>query len=494
MPLLVLLITVLLAPFATPDIVTMKSGQKIQGKIVQEDGSKLVVDTKFGRMELERSKVDRIERQRLPKEEFHVRLKAAADDANKLFDVAMFAKEKRLDKEYKEALAAVIEVDSNHLVANELLGRVMYDGKWFTPEGLEGYKLELADQMKAKGRVLYKGKWIKEDTAKRLQGYEQYGGKWLKWREIYTLQARENMESLLGIELDIRESNHFALRSKLGEEAQKEILDVLEAGFEHFSTVFRPDDIEANIMDFYPIAVYVFPDANTIPTFCEPDGYMKRLYNPPRGIEGRYVDAHSFPIFFPRPLIVASEGRHLKGGGSRMTSLIGFLSHYAGNMYVRRFKRGGKVPGWVESGMSHYYEGMLNGYRTLSITEYTGFEHIEKWDIKLQDFKDWYGNMSKPEFRASMPRWSSFQGKIVEEIDARETVKSYFLCAWLMETRPVDFVAYVRDAFREYGRPRRQIKEHEAFATSFGGATADELEAEFEAWCANLTESPPVDG
>lgn len=479
---------------AQADIIHMKGGQQIQGKIVQDDGSTLIVDTKFGRMTFERAKVERIEFQRLPKEEVAARLEKAGDDATKLYDVALYAQEKKLDKEYREILQLVVEHDPDHSLANEGLGRVAFDGKWFTPDELEVYKADLADQMKAKGRILYKGKWIKEETGRRLQGEELYKGNWLKWPEIYTLQAQENMGPMLGVELEIRTSEHFALRSQLGEESQKEILEVLEAGFTHFSSFFKPDEIEANIMDFYPIAVYVFPDPNYVTAFVQPDGYMQKLYNPPRGVIERYVDAQSFPIFFPRPLIVASEGRHLKSGGSRMVSLLGFLTHYAGNMYVRRFKRGGMIPGWVESGLSHYYEGMLNGYRTLSVTEYTGYEHVDKWGDKLSNFKEWYGKMSDPAFRAKLPRWSSFQDKIVEEIDAFEQVKSYFLCSWMIETYPQEFVVYVRDAYREYGRPRRQIKEAEAFATAFGGRTADELEQEFEAWCAKLGDHPPLDG
>ncbi|MFG0320137.1 MAG: hypothetical protein ACF8XB_22890 [Planctomycetota bacterium JB042] len=482
------------APASHADVIHMKSGQKIQGKIVQDDGSTLIVDTKFGRMTFERAKVERIELQRLPREEVTARMKAAADDAAAMFEVAKYAKEKRLEKEYREVLQAVVAIDPNHTEANEALGRVPYDGKWFTPEELEAYKADLADQMKARGRVLYKGKWIKEETAKRLQGYELYKGNWLKWPEIYTLQAEENMGPMLGVELEIRTSEHFALRSQLDEESQREILDVLEAGFAHFSEIFEPDEIEANIMDFYPIAVYVFPDPNYITTFVQPDGYMETLYNPPRGVNERYVDAHSFPIFFPRPLIVASEGRHLKSGGSRMVSLLGFLSHYAGNMYVRRFKRGGKIPGWVESGLSHYYEGLLNGYRTLSVTEYVGYEHVDKWGDKLGNFKQWYERMADAQFRSTLPRWSTFQDKIVEEIDAYEQVKSYFLVAFMLEKYPQEFVDYVRDAYREYGRPRRQIKEEEAFQSAFNGRTTAELEQEFEAWVATLGDHPPVDG
>src|SRR5690606_24775046 len=129
---------------ARADVIHMKSGQQIQGKIVQDDGTTLVVDTKFGRMTLERAKVERIELQRLPAEEVEARRKAAGEDAAKLFAVATYAKEKKLDKEYRAILEQVVLLEPQHAEANEALGRVPYDGKWFTPEALEEYKAEIA--------------------------------------------------------------------------------------------------------------------------------------------------------------------------------------------------------------------------------------------------------------------------------------------------------------------------------------------------------------
>ena len=61
-------------------------------------------------------------------------------------------------------------------------------------------------------------------------------------------------------------------------------------------------------MTFYPTAVYVLPSSSLVATFAEDNGYMVSLYNPPKDINSRYLDATSFPVFFPRPLIVTSSG------------------------------------------------------------------------------------------------------------------------------------------------------------------------------------------
>ncbi len=485
------LLLALFVPEAPADIVHLKSGQKVEGKVVSEGATTIEVDTKFGRMSLERAKVDRIERQRLPQDEVTHRRREAGQDVAALYAVALYAKEHRLTNDYRSILQDILKLDALHTEANKGLGRVFYEGQWFTPEELEKYKSRFADQMKAEGKVLYKGSWVTEETAKRLEGYELYQGQWLRWKEIYTLQAQENMPLLLGVTLEIRDSEHFTLRSSLGEDAQKDVLDLAEEEHTHFFSVFKPDETEAYIMDFYPIAIYVLPEVALVGKFVEPDGYMKKLYNPPIDIESRYVDANSFPLFFPRPLIVTSEGRHLKGGESRIDSLHGFIAHYLGNVLVRRFKRGGALPGWVEAGVAHYYEGLMNGYRTLSITEYVGYEQIEKWDITLQNFLQWYKKVADPDFRRTLPALAEIRPKIVEELNAFDLVKGYFVVYWLMETKPQQFVDYVRAAFREKPESRIRITEEEAFTTSFQ-VSCEELEAEWEEWVAQIPPRPPL--
>lgn len=478
-------------PEAPADIVHLKSGQKVEGEVVSEGATTIEVDTKFGRVSLERAKVDRIERQRLPKEEVAHRRGQAGADVAALYAVALYAKENRLLDEYRSILQDILKLDALHTEANQGLGKVFYEGKWFTPDELEKYKTKYAEQMKAAGKVLYKGNWVTEETAKRDEGYELYKGQWLRWKEIYTLQAQENMPLLLGVTLEIRDSEHFTLRSSLGEEAQKDILDLAEEERGHFFNIFKPDEKEARFIDFYPIAIYVLPEVALVGKFVEPDGYMKKLYNPPIDIESRYVDANSFPLFFPRPLIVTSEGRHLKGGESRMDSLNGFITHYLGNVLVRRFKRGGTLPGWVEAGLAHYYEGMMNGYRTVSITEYVGYEQIEKWDMALQNFPQWYQKVSDPDFRRTLPALAEIRPKIVEELNARDLVKGYFVVSWLMETKTQQFVDYVRAAFLEKTGSRIRITEEEAFAATFQ-VSCEELDAEWEEWVAKIPPRPPL--
>lgn len=487
-----LLAALVVASTAVADVVHLKSGQKVEGKIIAETGDTIEVQTKFGSMKLDRANVTRIERMRLPKEELAKRVEDAGDDAVLLWQAVEYARENKLKAEIRPLLEKIVEVDPGHVDANKELGNIYFEGKWYSPEALEAEKAAHAERMKADGKVFYQGKWLKEDTVKRLEGYELYRGEWLKWKDIYLLEAEENMPAMLGESLPARASDHYILWSQLDESFQADVLTMLETGFRHFVATFQPNDVQLNMMTFYPTAVYVLPTSAMVETFAADDGYMVKLYNPPKDINERYLDATSFPIFFPRPLIVTSAGRHLRGGGSKNVSLMGFLSHFAGNVMVRRYKQGGKIPGWVEAGVTHYYEGALNGYQTLTCDEYVGFEHVQVWADGLETFPAWYKQMADPAFRASLPRLRDFKGKMVEELAARELVKSYFMVKWLMDSDPARLIEYLNRAYADPQRIRITIPEEQAFQEAFGVAP-EALEEEFERWASSLTGEVPVE-
>lgn len=475
---------------AQGDIIHLKDGKKIEGKITVQASDVVTIETKFGPMDVKRALIDKIETQRLPEEEVKARIEEAGSDPAKLWEVAVYARDKKMTKRFKEIAEKVISFDAKHKFANEALGRVEYEGRWYTPEELEQYKTKFAADMQAQGKELIDGVWVDHDTAMQRKGFEKYGNEWLTPGEVYKRKSEEVIQTLLGTTLATTDSAHFTMRSQLPAEECTEILDLLESGWEHFYANFQPNELERRIMEHYPIAVYVLPSADIVAKFVEPGGYMDQLYNPPKGINERYVDATSFPIFGPRPLIVASQGRHLVSGGSRTVSLTGFISNLTGNVLVRRFKRNGALPGWVEAGMCHYYEARLNGYSTITFIEFIGFDHIQKTDNDLLTFKEWYGKIAKPEFRASLPSLDKLRTTKVEEIDAKGLVKSYFLVRWLMDTDPAKLAQYTRRAFEQNTVTRTMTEEDTAFQEVFQ-TTSEELEKQFHAWLETQPANPP---
>lgn len=477
-----------IASIAHADVIHLKDGKKIEGKITVQASDVVTIETKFGPMDVKRSLIDRIETQRMPEEEVTARLEEAGTDPAKLWAVAEYAREKKMSKRFKEIAELVVKHDANHRLANEALGKVEFEGKWYTPEGLEEYKTKFAADMQAQGKELIDGVWVDRDTAMQRKGFENYEGEWLRPGEVYRRKSEKLAPELLGVTLATVDSAHFTMRSQLPAEECQEILDLLESGWEHFYGRFQPDELERRIMEHYPIAVYVLPSSSLVPKFIEPGGYMDQLYNPPKGINERYADTTSFAIFLPRPLIVASQGRHLLK--DKTQSLTGYISNWTGNVLVRRFKRGGALPGWVEAGMGHYYEARLNGYSTATFIEFLGFEHVEKINNELLTFKDWYEKMAKPEFRASLPSLDALRQTKVEEIDAKGLVKSYFLVRWLMDTDPGKLAQYTRRAFQQNTVTRTMTEEAAAFTEVFQ-VSSEELEAQFHSWLETQPTNPP---
>lgn len=94
--------------------------------------------------------------------EYEQRRKAAGDDVDKLWQLHSWCKEKRLDKESRSTLRRIVKLDPEHKDANEALGNVLYDGKWFpSQKKVDEYK-KAQEEKKAKeqGLVNYKGQLV----------------------------------------------------------------------------------------------------------------------------------------------------------------------------------------------------------------------------------------------------------------------------------------------------------------------------------------------
>jgi hypothetical protein len=94
--------------------------------------------------------------------EYEQRRKAAGDDTGKLWDLYLWCKQKKIDKEGRSTLRQILKLEPDHKEANEALGNVSYDGKWFpSQKKIDEYKKEQEQkQAKEKGLVKYKNDWV----------------------------------------------------------------------------------------------------------------------------------------------------------------------------------------------------------------------------------------------------------------------------------------------------------------------------------------------
>lgn len=101
--------------------------------------------------------------------EFEKRRKAADKDTDKLWDLYEWCVQKKLDKEGKNCLRRIVQLNQEDEKAQKLLGNIQYDGKWFASEKkVEEYKKEQATkaakekekEAKEKGLVKFKDQWV----------------------------------------------------------------------------------------------------------------------------------------------------------------------------------------------------------------------------------------------------------------------------------------------------------------------------------------------
>ncbi len=105
------------------------------------------------------------------KAEFERRFQDAGQDVDKLWDLYNWCDAYGLTKEARKTARAVLDLDENHRKANEALGHIEYDGKWFKSEKqLEKYKKDEEERIaKEQGLVRWKDEWVPADDLPYLE-------------------------------------------------------------------------------------------------------------------------------------------------------------------------------------------------------------------------------------------------------------------------------------------------------------------------------------
>lgn len=143
----------MLFPAAAPlaaDIVELTDGRILEGKVI-EQGDEVRVEFDSGAVTFPRSMVARIEKKKLPREEFAEREKTLdPQDIEGWVELARFCKEKKLKAELQRVLARIIEIDSDNEFARTELGHVKVGEKWLPPE----------EYFASLGYVRHEGRWM----------------------------------------------------------------------------------------------------------------------------------------------------------------------------------------------------------------------------------------------------------------------------------------------------------------------------------------------
>jgi hypothetical protein len=155
---------------ATADTVVLTNGRRLQGR-VSEDGQYVTVETQYGSIRLERSRIQTIIKQATPLDEYarrcrdlSARLEAerpAAPDCARLWcELADWCAEQGLARARGECLRKALAADPDCAPAREALGFVRVGDAWVTGD----------KRWEALGLVQYNGRWITPEARQDAEG------------------------------------------------------------------------------------------------------------------------------------------------------------------------------------------------------------------------------------------------------------------------------------------------------------------------------------
>lgn len=477
--LLVLLVAAVALP-ALADEIVLNDGRKLEGKIVKESDKEVEIKTRFGNVKVDRRQIESIEYKESADDLYQEKIESLdRSDPDAIFDLAMWCKENGKKGEYRKLLKDVLKLDGEHDGANGELGKTKFDDRWFTAKELVKYKEEKARKMEAEGYVFHQGRWMTQLELKKEMGYVEWEGEYVSQMEYYHKLAEQDLPKYMGYPMTITDSEHFSIRSRVKGLDPEELLDYCELEYEHFMRTFEPDETEARMIWYWPIPVYVLDDTEASEKFML-SGYVKR-YRPPKFEEEGYVAPTNFSLYFPKPLVVLTMGRHLKGADDRIASQIGFMSHHVGHVLIRRFKRGGKVPGWVEAGVAHYYEGLTNFHQTVSICSFNGHEEVIKWKEGWNNFMEWKKKLIDDTNHPRIPYVSHLFDLKIETMDSMQMAKSWSVVTYLLKHHKPQFIEFTRRSYAPY-RGEKELSQAKAWKLAFGDVTPEQVEEDWRVW------------
>ena len=146
-PLLLLLMPGLLLA----DVVYLKGGGKLTGRITEQTEDRVMVDVGDGSVGVSMDRVEQIVKGLSPLDEFDQRAsKLEQQDSDGWRRLAQWASMKGLSSQSRMAYQRVVAVAPDDAEARQALGFVRLDGRWVTEE--ESYR--------ARGYVKYAGEWM----------------------------------------------------------------------------------------------------------------------------------------------------------------------------------------------------------------------------------------------------------------------------------------------------------------------------------------------
>jgi hypothetical protein len=142
---------------AFADEVVLNNGSTFTG-VVREEYGRVILEVEGGTMTFDRAHVRSVRKGEDLVREFEERRRGATD-AQKTYELAVWARGKGLQDRANALFRKVIELDPDHADARKALGYERVHGSWLKGD----------DLMTAKGFIKYNGQWLSQETVLRLR-------------------------------------------------------------------------------------------------------------------------------------------------------------------------------------------------------------------------------------------------------------------------------------------------------------------------------------
>lgn len=239
------------------EIIHLKSGGKLTGRIVRETEKEVHIQTKYGLQKIERSRIDKIEKEEAAEGYQERRAKIKPRDAEGHYKLGMWCKENGQDanavREFKEAL----RYNPDHKGARKELGYLRYAGKWIAPEQKQKYL--------DRGLVEYDGKLVTPEKKAELEAAraaeeaekedESESG------ESGTADGSEDSPGEEGEEYvekhrewsdrKTKKTTHYNITSNVDPRVLKRYSRLLEDAYDEFEKVIRGERRDKSKLDVY---------------------------------------------------------------------------------------------------------------------------------------------------------------------------------------------------------------------------------------------------
>lgn len=178
------------------DELRLRDGRVLKGD-VEERGDELEVQGRYGSIIVAKKDVVSWQKQQDTRSDAYKRqlAKLGQGSADERYQLGVWARDKGLTEEAKQAFRSALSVNPDHLGSRGALGFVQYQGQW----------LKLADRNRLLGLVKYKGRWVTLDEKARL----------IKADEVKRAEAKRKKE-----EAKARKRAERRLRRELGRRPQ----------------------------------------------------------------------------------------------------------------------------------------------------------------------------------------------------------------------------------------------------------------------------------